>query len=262
MNGASHELLAGPGLAGNQHGRVGRRDARYALEHVAQPGGSADDPARCRGRGDLLAQGDVLVLELAPEPLDLLESERVRHRRSDRAGHVLEDLHLFGSERQKLHARNQQGADELVAHDQRQHHHALGTRSPDPGPVQPRVALDVVDHQRLALPLQDVLHHGRVLVGVLPLCASRFRDPMDIDGVALAGKPRIAPEAEPAHPHTCRFVGEHADEIDRDDLIQRARRGFQHARQLALRVRGLGHGQERLVLRLARPAGVHVWVLR
>ena len=67
------------------------------LQHVAQPGGGPDDPARRRrGRGDLLAQGEVLVLEQGPELLDLLEGERVRDRRGDRAGHVLEDLNLVG----------------------------------------------------------------------------------------------------------------------------------------------------------------------
>ena len=40
------ELLAGAGLAGNEHGGVRRRDAVYGLEHTRQGRADADDLAR------------------------------------------------------------------------------------------------------------------------------------------------------------------------------------------------------------------------
>jgi hypothetical protein len=98
VDGASHELLARPGLAGDQDRGVGRRHACDPLQHLPQPGGRADDPAYRSGSSDLLAQAQVLVLEQAPELQDLLEGERVRDRSGDRPGYVFEDVHLVGRE--------------------------------------------------------------------------------------------------------------------------------------------------------------------
>ena len=135
-------------------------------------------------------------------------------------------------------------------------HGALGTGDRHTGPVDTRVGADVVEDQRPAVALHGVAQEG----GVLPFVPGRtgcFREPPHVGLLALAGGPRSAAEVDRASPDRLGFVGDDADQIDRHEPLERARQRVQHARQVAPRVRRLRHGQERLVLRLARPASVH-----
>ena len=90
----------------------------------------------------------------------------------------------------------------------------------------------------------------------IPRGTDCFREPPHVGVLALPGVARSAAEVDRASPDRLAFVGDHADQIDRHEVLERARHGVQHARQVAARVRRLRHGQERLVLRLSRPPTV------
>ena len=163
---AGEELLSRARLAGDQHGRVGRRHACDPLQHLAQPRGGPDDPARRRRRGDLLPQRDVLVLELRSELLDLLEGERVRDRGGDRPGHVLEDRDLVGRERRRFVRATTMAATNSspIVSGSRTAHSAPALFMPAPSSA--RVGADVVEDQRPAVALHGVAHEG----GMRPSC--------------------------------------------------------------------------------------------
>ena len=72
VNGAGDQLLPGAGLAGDQDGRIGARHLAHEHQHPAQRRRRADDLLEHRGLADLVAEGDVLLLELIFELLQLL----------------------------------------------------------------------------------------------------------------------------------------------------------------------------------------------
>ncbi len=61
MDGAGDQLLAGSGLAEDEHGRVGAGDARDLIEHALQRRRRSDDLLEHRRAVDLVAQRLVLV---------------------------------------------------------------------------------------------------------------------------------------------------------------------------------------------------------
>ena len=71
MDGPGDELLARAGLAGDQHGGIGRRDLGHVGEHRPEGRGGADDLLEHRRLVDLLTEDDVLSLQLVLQPLDL-----------------------------------------------------------------------------------------------------------------------------------------------------------------------------------------------
>jgi hypothetical protein len=170
-------------------------------------------------------------------------------------GHVLEDRHVVWRERQRCRAANHHRGNEFIAHRQGQQHRALGPRARHPGPGETRVRPDVVEDQRLAVALHRVAQEGGMLPSV-PRGTGCFREPPHVGVLALPGPPRSAAEVDRASPDRRGFVGDHADQIDRHEVLERAGHGIQHARQVAARVRRLRHRQERLVLRLPRPPTV------
>ena len=256
VDGARDELLARPGLARDQHGRVGRRDARDPLQHLAQPGGGPDDPARRRRHGDLLPQGEVLVLELGSELLDLLEGERVRDRRGDRPGHVLEDRNLVGWERQTAVVRANTSAATNASP------MVSGTTTAHSAPA--RFIAVPSSRGSFLTSLNTSVRRSRSTasrtVGCARTCLPCHRSlPRSVGRTPPGSRPsaadRCASRSRDSGPRA--FVGDHADHVDRHEPLERARHRLQHARQVALRVRRLRHGQERLVLRLPRPTSVH-----
>ena len=81
MDRARDQLLAGAGLARDQHGRCRRRDARDAFHHAAQCGGAAQDvsvPRRGGGRGQLR---ELAVGQAGAAPRGQLSVSRVRDER-------------------------------------------------------------------------------------------------------------------------------------------------------------------------------------
>ena len=81
---ARDHLLAGAGLAEDQHRRVGARDLLDALHHVAQAGGRADD-----GVADVLAveareQRAVVGLERLAQARELVQARVVLERDAER----------------------------------------------------------------------------------------------------------------------------------------------------------------------------------
>src|SRR5262245_31788163 len=73
MDGAREQLLAGAGLAEEQHRRVGVGDVTDLLEGRAEGGASTDDLAEIPRVADLGLEVDVLGLEAFAEPLVLLQ---------------------------------------------------------------------------------------------------------------------------------------------------------------------------------------------
>ena len=63
VDGAGDQLLAGAGLAGDQHGGVGGRHAADVVEHGQQRRTLADDLLEVVDRLDLFLQVEVLLLE-------------------------------------------------------------------------------------------------------------------------------------------------------------------------------------------------------
>ena len=73
VDGARDQLLAGAGLAGDQHGGVGRRDQLDLAQRLLDRGAVADDAAVIALEADLLLQIGVLQLQPLAQPVDLLE---------------------------------------------------------------------------------------------------------------------------------------------------------------------------------------------
>ena len=169
MDRARDELLARPGFAGDQHGRVRRRDARDPLQHLAQACRGPDDPARGgRGRRSPPAERGS-----RPRAAIGASGSPPRRARSRPPWRPAGPRPRGSRPRSGVKGRRRRAADhhrghELVTHGQRQHDRALGTRVLHPAPVQPRVAADVVEDHRPALALHGVAHRGDVLPRVSP----------------------------------------------------------------------------------------------
>jgi hypothetical protein len=73
VEGAGDELLAGAGLAADEHGGVGGGDGFDLLQHPAQGGAPADDLVEVVFGADLFFQVDLLLVQFVLERLDLFE---------------------------------------------------------------------------------------------------------------------------------------------------------------------------------------------
>ena len=83
VDGAGHQLLAGPALAGDHRGGGAVRDLADGLEDLAHPGALADDVVEAVLRLELLPEVEVLVAEAlalerpSDDEVDLVELERL-----------------------------------------------------------------------------------------------------------------------------------------------------------------------------------------
>jgi hypothetical protein len=82
VDGPGDQLLAGPRLAVDQHGGVGRRHPADLLQHGQQRRGTTDDLLEVMNRLDLLLEVEVLLLEartfgLGAHPIGDVDPDRV-----------------------------------------------------------------------------------------------------------------------------------------------------------------------------------------
>src|SRR5262249_51609183 len=92
MEGAGDELLAGAGLATDQHGGIRRGDGFDRLQHPAQGGVRADDLAEVVLGADLFLEVNLLLVQLVLERLDLFEGQGVLYGHGYLVGNVLEEF--------------------------------------------------------------------------------------------------------------------------------------------------------------------------
>ena len=101
VDGVRDQLLAGAGLAAQQHGRARRRDLLDLLQHLAQRGAVADDVAEVELAVELLVQvagvlgelgREAAVLAVQVEPLDRVLQHAADLLRVPRLGDVAIDL--------------------------------------------------------------------------------------------------------------------------------------------------------------------------
>src|SRR6266404_549774 len=85
VNRARDELLAGAGLAGDEHRRVGRRDLRHARQHRTQGWRRAYDLLEHRRPVDLLAEREILVIHPLLGALAIVDVGARRERANDSA---------------------------------------------------------------------------------------------------------------------------------------------------------------------------------
>ena len=151
-----------------------------------------------------------------------------------------------------------------LVHGQRQHDRALGARTRHRG--RRPAALSFLMSLKTSVcrsSLDGVAHHGDRARTCLPWHRSLSEIRRTYASVALARSPRDRCGGSPREPGApARSWMTTRDQVDRHEPLERARHRCQHARQVALRVRRLRHGQERLVLRLPRPPSIHTIALR
>ena len=94
MNGAGDELLAGAGLATNQHGGAGGGDRLGQLQNLTQRCAFPDDLAEVVLGADLLLEVRLFLVQLVPECLDFLEGQGVRDGDRDLIGNEVQELQL------------------------------------------------------------------------------------------------------------------------------------------------------------------------
>ena len=119
VNGARDQLLAGAGFAENQNRSVGGRHGGHLFQHSAENGIVADDLAEILLGADLILQIQLLFGELVLELRDLLKRLGVLNRDGCLAGHLAEEIHVGGRESVLLHGADVEGAEHVVAGDQR-----------------------------------------------------------------------------------------------------------------------------------------------
>ncbi len=94
MNGAGDELLAGAGLATNQHGGAGGGDRLGQLQNLTQRCAFPDDLAQVVLGADLLLEVRLFLVQLVPECLDFLEGQGVVDGDRDLIGNELQEPQL------------------------------------------------------------------------------------------------------------------------------------------------------------------------
>src|SRR5207237_3124888 len=90
------ELLAGPGLAGDQHGRISRRNRLNLVEHAAERAAPTDDFVELMLAQNLVLQGELFAGELRVQLLDPFVGTRVTNRNRDLAGDARQQRELIG----------------------------------------------------------------------------------------------------------------------------------------------------------------------
>jgi hypothetical protein len=128
VDGARNQLLAGAGLAGDQHccSRSGHLLDR--LQDAAQRLRIPYDSLKPGRLSELRSEGDVLFGELVAQLANLFVRHRVGHRDADRARHIRKHGKLFISVRYRFHSRERRDADYLAPHDKQD-----GRVGPDSG---------------------------------------------------------------------------------------------------------------------------------
>ena len=216
VDGASHQLLAGPGLAEEEHCRIRRRDHLHLLERSAQRTAVADDLLEAAVGADLTLQVQALLCELVPQLRDLLKRKRVGDGHRDLSGDPLDAGHDGGRDGIGLNTADDQRAEHGVAHDQR---HAA--ECPDAHPVQGFAHLGEPNRQ---------LRPAEYLRAARGKCATtgraRDRQPPALGTMAIAGSQRGRMEHEVA---VLWVVERQRGELVRDRALERRGNGRDQA---------------------------------
>jgi hypothetical protein len=99
VNGAGQQLLAGPGLAEDEHRRVRRRHELDLLQHLLQRGAVSDDLFEVVLGPDLVFEVELFFRQLVLERSHLLVHERIVDRDGDLAGGLAEQCDILRRER-------------------------------------------------------------------------------------------------------------------------------------------------------------------
>ena len=121
VDGARDELLARPGLAAQEHGRVGVRDLLHHREHLAHGR---------RGADDLLEPGR--PLELAVQPRHVAALPLVRHRVAEHQRELVVADRLREVVERALAHRLHRRLDRGVRGDEHDRQRRAGARAPAP----------------------------------------------------------------------------------------------------------------------------------
>src|SRR5262245_2819612 len=115
MNGACDQLFARTGLSGDEHGRLGRRDGLYLVQHLAEGGAVAHNVRKVQLTADFPFQIQLLLPELVCERRDLTIGERVLDRDGHLVGDLGEEIDLVWGKGLLLEAGEQQHAQDTMA---------------------------------------------------------------------------------------------------------------------------------------------------
>ena len=96
VNRARHELLAGAGLAEQQHRRVGRRDRPHLVQDAGERPALPHDLLELVTARHLVLEVDLLVVQPIAQRRDLLVGQRVLDRDGQRLRHLLQQQDLVG----------------------------------------------------------------------------------------------------------------------------------------------------------------------
>jgi len=80
MNGAGDQFFARAGLIRDEHGRIGRRDGLYLMQHMAEGGAVSHNVRKVQLTADGIFQIQLLLRELVCERRDLTIARRSRRR--------------------------------------------------------------------------------------------------------------------------------------------------------------------------------------
>ena len=104
MDRARDELLAGAGLALNQHRGVGRRDGLHLLEDALQRCALPDDLLEVVFGADFVFEVELLLVQLILQLLDLPIGQRVLNRDRDLVGHLAQQVDIVLAKRARTKA--------------------------------------------------------------------------------------------------------------------------------------------------------------
>jgi hypothetical protein len=152
MDAARHQLLAGAGLAFDEHRDRRRRRALHECEHRRHRGRAPDDVGKAHPADQIATQGADLRPQALLGRLQAGVELGVLERHRDAARQRLEEGQVGVVERARVAVHHLQDADRSLARDQRRGQDAAGEvagRPVDAG-IEAGIGLDVVDPDRLA----------------------------------------------------------------------------------------------------------------
>ncbi len=121
MNSAGNKLLAGAGLAQNQHRTVAVRDHLHLLHHRHHWRAAANNFAKIGGDViDLLGEGEVLVDQPLLKMADFAVGEGVIHGNGDAFGNLIQQFQIRSRKHLRFALGQLQGAEDPLAEDQRE----------------------------------------------------------------------------------------------------------------------------------------------
>src|SRR3989442_10005178 len=115
MNGAGDQFFARAGLAGDEHGRIGRRDGLYLMQHMAEGGAVSHNVRKVQLTADGIFQIQLLLRELVCERRDLTIGEGVLDGDGYLVGDLREEIDLVWGKGLLLESGEQQHAQDTMA---------------------------------------------------------------------------------------------------------------------------------------------------